>query len=89
MISIYLKNTKIKKKLALLKKIFNKVLPFFFSFSVELPLQDPSWYSMISSNLNEHQKKSLHQILMTAEQKRNQKRSDAIEKSGGKMMKTE
>jgi hypothetical protein len=40
---------------------------------------------MLSSNLNEEQKKSLQQILTTAEQKRNQKRSDAIEKSGGEL----
>ena len=39
---------------------------------------------MLSVNLTEDQRKSLHQILTTAEQKRNQKRSDAIEKSGGK-----
>ena len=50
----------------------------------ELPQQDPSWFSMLSGNLTEEQKKSLQQILTTAEQKRNQKRSDAIEKSGGK-----
>jgi hypothetical protein len=38
---------------------------------------------MLSGNLTEEQKKSLQQILTMAEQKRNQKRSDAIEKSGG------
>lgn len=53
-----------------------------FTF-LELPQQDPNWYSMLSANLSEEQKKSLQQILTTAEQKRNQKRSDAIEKSGG------
>lgn len=42
---------------------------------------------MLSGNLTEDQKKSLTQILTTAEQKRNQKRSDAIEKSGGKLRK--
>jgi len=49
----------------------------------ELPNQDPSWFTMLSGNLTEDQKKSVQQILVTAEQKRNQKRSDAIEKSGG------
>ncbi|KAL7049000.1 hypothetical protein ACKWTF_003564 [Chironomus riparius] len=49
----------------------------------KLQLQDPTWYTMLSVNLTEEQRKSLHQILTTAEQKRNQKRSDAIEKSGG------
>jgi hypothetical protein len=42
---------------------------------------------MLSANLNEEQRKSLHQILTMAEQKRNQKRSDAIEKSGGELIK--
>lgn len=41
---------------------------------------------MLSANLTEEQKKSLQQILTTAEQKRNQKRSDAIEKSGGEFV---
>lgn len=39
---------------------------------------------MLSANLTDEQRKALHQILTTAEHKRNQKRSDAIEKSGGK-----
>lgn len=52
--------------------------------NLELPHQDPSWYTMLSANLTDEQRKALHQILTTAEQKRNQKRSDAIEKSGGK-----
>lgn len=54
-------------------------------FFTELPSQDPTWFSMLSANLTEEQKKSLQQILTTAEQKRNQKRSDAIEKSGGRL----
>lgn len=41
---------------------------------------------MLSANLTEEQKKSLQQILTTAEQKRNQKRSNAIEKSGGECL---
>lgn len=40
---------------------------------------------MLSANLTDEQRKALHQILTTAEHKRNQKRSDAIEKSGGKI----
>lgn len=55
-----------------------------FYFNAELPHQDPTWYSMLSANLTDEQRKALHQILTTAEHKRNQKRSDAIEKSGGK-----
>jgi hypothetical protein len=50
----------------------------------ELPISDPSWYQMLSANLNADQAKSLQQIMTMAEQKKNQKRSDAIEKSGGK-----
>lgn len=61
-----------------LRNFTNRILLF-----LELPQQDPNWYSMLSVNLTEDQKKSLQQILTTAEQKRNQKRSDAIEKSGG------
>lgn len=39
---------------------------------------------MLSANLTDQQRKSLQVILTTAEQKKNQKRSDEIEKSGGK-----
>lgn len=65
---------------------FNKIhlIDLYMIYLIELQLQDPTWYTMLSVNLTEEQRKSLHQILTTAEQKRNQKRSDAIEKSGGK-----
>lgn len=51
----------------------------------ELPNQDPSWFTMLSANLTEDQKKAVQQILVTAEQKRNEKRCDAIGKSGGEL----
>lgn len=40
---------------------------------------------MLSANLNDQQKKALQLILTTAEHKKNQKRSDEIEKSGGEL----
>ena len=54
-------------------------------FSLDLPQQDPTWYSMLSNNLTQEQSKALQGILTMAEQKKEQKRSDAIEKSGGKI----
>lgn len=54
------------------------------NLSLDLPQQDPTWYSMLSNNLTQEQQKALQGILTMAEQKKEQKRSDAIEKSGGK-----
>jgi hypothetical protein len=69
------------------KRIIHKNFNNMLTVSIaELPQQDPTWFTMLSANLTEEQKKSLTQILTTAEQKRNQKRSDAIEKSGGELM---
>lgn len=53
--------------------------------SLDLPQQDPTWYNMLSNNLTQEQSKALQGILTMAEQKKEQKRSDAIEKSGGKL----
>lgn len=58
--------------------------PWTWNFT-ELPQQDPSWFQMISANLTDQQRKSIQTILTTAEQKKNLKRSNEIEKSGGEL----
>ncbi|XP_063698998.1 importin-7 [Culicoides brevitarsis] len=48
-----------------------------------LQTSDPAWYSMLTSKLTAEHTKALQEIILTAEQKKHQRRSKEIEKSGG------
>lgn len=52
------------------------------SFS-DLQTIDPSWYGMLTAKLTPEHQKALQEIMVTAEQKKHQKRSKEIEKAGG------
>uniref|UniRef100_A0A182SKU9 Importin-7/11-like TPR repeats domain-containing protein n=1 Tax=Anopheles maculatus TaxID=74869 RepID=A0A182SKU9_9DIPT len=49
-----------------------------------LPNTDPTWYTMLTRNLNASERKNLQEVLVLANQKKETKRSKEIEKSGGK-----
>uniref|UniRef100_A0A182JP08 Importin N-terminal domain-containing protein n=1 Tax=Anopheles christyi TaxID=43041 RepID=A0A182JP08_9DIPT len=48
-----------------------------------LPNTDPTWYTMLTRNLNASERKNLQEVLVLANQKKETKRSKEIEKSGG------
>ncbi|XP_058126531.1 importin-7 [Anopheles ziemanni] len=48
-----------------------------------LPNTDPTWYTMLTRNLNASERKNLQDVLVLANQKKETKRSKEIEKSGG------
>uniref|UniRef100_A0A182IM19 Uncharacterized protein n=1 Tax=Anopheles atroparvus TaxID=41427 RepID=A0A182IM19_ANOAO len=48
-----------------------------------LPNTDPTWYTMLTRNLNASERKNLQEVLVLANQKKESKRSKEIEKSGG------
>lgn len=51
----------------------------------DLTTQDPAYYTLITSGLTADQQKSLHELMVLADQKKAQIQSRLIEKQGGEL----
>lgn len=54
--------------------------------STDLTTQDPAYYTLLTSGLTAEQQKSLHELMVLADQKKAQIQSRLIEKQGGKLL---
>lgn len=64
-------------------QIFQIFKYFNYFLLIDLTTQDPAYYALITSGLTTEQQKSLHELMVLADQKKAQIQSRLIEKQGG------
>lgn len=57
----------------------------YFMFVLDLEQRDPNFYSVLIMNLNEEQRKAVHEIFTLADQRKEAALSKEIQKRGGKL----
>lgn len=71
------------RRLNFLWSSINTLLFVFFFFHKDLSAQDPQYYALLVSKLNQEQSTGLNEIMVLADQKKQHYASKLIEKQGG------